>query len=359
MPTAFAPSVPRRRRWLALSTALGLVLLLVFASCSTLGYSMQALAGGAGILAKREPVERVLARRDLPVDERRHLERAVALREFAVRELALPDNRSYTSYVHLGRDVVTWNVVAAPPLAVEPVTWCFPVAGCVSYRGYFREERASRYAAKLRAKGLDVAIQGAVAYSTLGWFADPLLDTFLDDEDWRVGALLFHELAHQVVYLKDDTAFNEGFATAVEELGVERWLARADDAQRAAAQRARAESAWLDALLLAARTDLAAVYAGSASPEAKAEAKRARLERLAADVEHALDDGTLGARYAGLRGRAWNNAHLASAADYTLWVGAFRRLFEESGGFSAFYAAAGELARLDADERARRLEALR
>lgn len=349
----------RRGRWLALVAALALVALLIFASCSSLGYGVQALAGGAGILARRVPVERALRDEKLAVDERARLARALELREFAIRELALPDNRSYTSYVHLGRDVVTWNVVAAPALSVEPLTWCFPVAGCVSYRGYFREERARRFAAKLAARGFDVTISGAAAYSTLGWFADPLLDTFLDDADWRVGALLFHELAHQVVYVKDDTSFNESFASAVEELGVERWLAReGDEAQRAEAARARTEARWLEARLLAARAELAAVYTGSSPEDAKRDAKRVALGRLRTEVDRALDDGTLGERFAGWRGRAWNNADLAAAADYTLWVPAFRRLHERSGSFAAFYAAVRELAALDAPARARAFAAL-
>jgi len=331
-------------------------------ACSSFGYGLQAVAGGAGILARREPISRVLRQPDLPARERGQLELVLALREFSVVELGLPDNGSYRSYVRLGREVVTWNVVAAPALSVVPVTWCFPVAGCVSYRGYFRERSALRFAASRARHGEDVAVSGAVAYSTLGWFDDPVLDTFLDDEPWRVAALIFHELAHQVVYARDDTAFNESFATAVEELGVEHWLAARGalfgGGERVAYERARSEERVFAGLLLAARAELADLYA-SALPEAeKLARKRVALDQLAAAIAAALDDGRLGAGYAPWRDRAWNNADLAAVADYTLWVPALRALFERSGGFPAFYAAARELAGLEAGARRRRLEAL-
>lgn len=344
--------------------ALGVLLgaALAGAGCSTFGYGLQAVGGGIDLLARREPVARVLARSDLPATERARLELAVELREFAVAELALPDDGSYRSYVRLGREYVTWNVVAAPALSVAPVTWCFPVAGCVSYRGYFREESARRYAAARARRGEDVAVRGAVAYSTLGWFDDPLLDTFLDGEPWSVAALLFHELAHQVAYAPDDTAFNESFATAVEQLGVERWLATraglAGRAERADYERSRAEAERFRELLLGARAELARLYASDAPDEEKRAGKRAALERLAGALAAALDDGRLGAGYEPWRGHAWNNADLAAVADYALWVPALRALFERSGGFPAFYGAARELARLAGEERRRRLETL-
>jgi len=353
------PRARRIGRWL-----FGVVLLVgaCLSACSSFGYQLQAVAGGAGILARRVPIERVLERSDLSARERAQLELVRALRDFSVAELGLPDNGSYRSYVRLGRDVVTWNVVAAPPLSVEPVTWCFPVAGCVSYRGYFRERSARKYAAKLAGKGKDVTVTGAVAYSTLGWFDDPVLDTFLGDEPWRVAALLFHELAHQVVYAPDDTAFNESFATAVEELGVERWLAtRGDEVrerERADVERARKEERVFRSLLLDARAQLAVVYASAASEPERLERKRATLERLSGEIAAALEDGRLGVGYEPWRGHAWNNADLAAVADYTLWVPALRALFEKSGGFPAFYAAARELADLEAGARRQRLEAM-
>lgn len=335
---------------------------LTASGCSTFGYGLQAVAGGLDVLARRQPISRVLARPGLPASERAGLELAVELRAFAVAELALPDNGSYESYVRLGREYVTWNVVAAPPLSVDPVTWCFPVAGCVSYRGYFRERSARKFAAKLATKGDDVTVTGAVAYSTLGWFDDPVLDTFLDEEPWRVAALLFHELAHQVVYAPGDTAFNESFASAVEELGVERWLATragpAGQAERADYERSWAEEKLFRELLLGARAELARLYARDAPDEEKRAGKRVALARLAGALAAALDAGSLGAGYEPWRGHAWNNADLAAVADYGLWVPALRELFERSGSFPAFHAAARELGELEFEERRRRLEAL-
>jgi len=352
---------PTRRygRWLVVGL---LIAGAAISSCSSLGYQLQAVAGGAGILMRREPIERVLGRPDLPAREREELELVVALRAFSVDELHLPDNGSYRSYVRLGRDVVTWNVVAAPPLSVDPLTWCFPVAGCVSYRGYFKERRARKFASRLAGQGEDVSVTGAVAYSTLGWFDDPVLDTFLSDEPWRVAALLFHELAHQVVYAEDDTAFNESFASAVEELGVERWIATRGatlrEAERAAYERGREEESLFHALLLDARAELAAVYASARTDAEKLVAKREALDRLTGEVAAALDDGRLGARYEPWRGRDWNNAELAAVADYTLWVPAFRALFERRGSFPAFFDAARELAELEPGARRQRLEIL-
>jgi predicted aminopeptidase len=354
---------PRRRAAPGQRAALALLLgALLAPACGTLGYGLRSLAGGAGILLRREPVERVLARPDLPPRERERLALALALRDFAVRELGLPDNASYRTYVRLGREVATWNVVAAPALSVEPRRWCFPVAGCVSYRGYFREASARRFAAKLARRGDDVAVAGAAAYSTLGWFADPLLDTFLDEEPWRLAGLLFHELAHQVVYLPGDTAFNESFASAVEETGVAHWVATRQSAQGDAPSTAFAEARQQErlfvALLLAARSELAALYAADLHAGEKLARKRGILGRLGAAVDRALDAGDLGPRYAGSRGRAWNNADLAARTDYALWVPAFRALFAASGSFRAFYGAARALAALPPAERRARLEAL-
>jgi predicted aminopeptidase len=187
-------------------------------------YTAQVLSGGAGLLAKREPIDEVLADDGLSADERSKLELSQRIVDFAVSDLQLPDNGSYRSYVRLDRPHVVWNVVATPALSIEPLEWCFPIVGCVSYRGYFKEKRAGDFAAKLERKGNDVAVRGADAYSTLGRFRDPVLSTFLNRRGIDLAALLFHEMAHQRLYIKDDTAFNESFATVVEHEGVRRWL---------------------------------------------------------------------------------------------------------------------------------------
>jgi len=354
--------VARRRRRLGgcpAAAAAVAVAGLATAACSSLAYTTQAVAGGAALLAKRRPIERVLARGALADAERVRLAQIPALRDFARDALALPVGDAYTSFVSLGREAVTWNVVATPELSLAPETWCFPVAGCVSYRGYFRERGARRFAAKLAARGLDVTVTEAIAYSSLGWFDDPVLDTFLALPEWDLAGLVFHELAHRVAYAGDDTAFNESYATAVEELGVERWLAaRGDERLAAAARGALAEERRFAALRGAAREALAALYASPADDAAKRAGKRRILTEFRAELRRLRDAGELGPRWDGWLARRPNNADFAAAAEYARWVPALRRLFAESSGFADFHAAARELAALPAGERATRLAAL-
>ena len=215
---------------LALATALG--------GCS-LGYYAQSVGGHLDLMQRARPVEQWVADPATPDALRERLRLAQRLRAFASDELKLPDNASYRRFAHLDRNAVVWNVVATPELSLTLQTWCFPVMGCVGYRGYFQRAPADQLAADLRAQGLDVSVYGVPAYSTLGWTnwlgGDPLLSTFIRWPESELARLLFHELAHQVVYVADDTAFNESYATAVERLGLQRWLAGAGAAAGAAA----------------------------------------------------------------------------------------------------------------------------
>jgi predicted aminopeptidase len=351
------PARPRRRRRHLAPAALVLVGLL--AACGTVRYVTQVAVGGATILCRRQPIEKVLRRADLPGERRRQLEAVLEMRAFAVAELGLPDNKSYRSYVELDRDVVTWNVVAAPELSVDPITWCFPIAGCVSYRGYFDEGRARAFASRLERRGHDVAITGAIAYSTLGWFADPVLDTFFRYPDWQLAGLIFHELSHQVVYLPGDTTFNESFATAVEELGVARWLEdRASRGEAAAADAARREERRFLEVLLGARTCLDQVFRGAGTDAEKRERKSEVLEDLRARLALLRASGELSERFDPWLERPLDNADLAAVADYEVMVPAFRRLFEESGSFPRFYRAVEELSELEPAAREERFAAL-
>jgi len=222
----------------------GAVLLL--AGCSavdTADYYWQGATGQLEILARAKPIPEAIAESP-DVSLKQRLARVQEIRAYASRELGLPDNGSYTRYTDLGRQFVVWNVFAAPELSLSPMQWCFPIAGCVNYRGYFNEKDARDEAARLTAAGDDVWVSGVPAYSTLGYFDDPILSTFVRWPETEVARMVFHELAHQVVYVKDDTQFNESFAVTVEEAGVRRWLAaqgRPDlDAQFARAERLRA-----------------------------------------------------------------------------------------------------------------------
>ena len=229
--------------------------------------------GQLDLLSKRVPIAEVLADPATDAALRRKLERALDARAFASRELGLPDNASYTSYADLGRPYAVWNVFAAPELALEPHEWCYPFLGCLAYRGFYDRARAEAAAAELKEQGLDVYVAGIPAYSTLGWFDDPLLNTMNGEEDALAGTI-FHELAHQVHFVDGDTAFNESFATFVEQEGLRRYLKDAPELAAAAARRERWQEDFV-ALMLGARERLAAIYASEAPDADKRERKRA------------------------------------------------------------------------------------
>ena len=314
--------------------------------------------GHLDLLSRRVPIAEVLADPATHPALRHKLERALDARAFASRELGLPDNGSYTTYADLGRPYAVWNVFATPELSLQPHDWCYPFLGCLAYRGYYDRGRADAAARELREAGLDVFVAGIPAYSTLGWFDDPLLSTMQGGED-AVAASIFHELAHQVHFVDGDTAFNESFATFVEQEGLRRYLKDAPELVQRASRRQRWEGDFVE-LMLAARERLAAVYASPAPDAEKRERKRAEFERLRQD-------------YLALR-RAWrgeddaagadwiaepNNAQLLPFGLYHAHVPAFERLFERSGGdWKAFYRGVGELAKLDEEARRARLEQL-
>ncbi|HKU13877.1 MAG TPA: aminopeptidase [Steroidobacteraceae bacterium] len=317
-------------------------------------YLMQAAGGQMEIAAKREPIAEVLADTSTPPQLRSRLEYVAAARDFASRELGLPDNASYRSYADLGRPYVVWNVFAAPEFSVEPRRWCFPIAGCVVYRGYFSEAGAQRYARKLRRRGDDAAVGGVAAYSTLGHFKDPVLSTMLGWSDAQLAGTLFHELAHQVVYAAGDSEFNESFATVVEEAGLERWLTARQRTQDLVIWRQQRErQAQFIALLLKARAKLRVLYQSALPDDEKRNGKQYEFGELK------LEYAQLRAQWNGYSGydrwfdRTLNNAHLISAATYYGCVPGLQRVLSEAGGdLQRFYEKAGQLARMDKDARA-------
>lgn len=338
----------------------GVALALCLAGCSA-GYYLQAAAGQMALLRERVPLEQVLASRDTPPATRRQLLAADDALVFARVQLDLPASRSYHSYVDLHRPAVVWNVFAAPEFSLQPLQWCYPIAGCASYRGWFSEKKARRFAARLARAGNDVFVGGVAAYSTLGWFADPILSTMLDGSDVDLAGLLFHELAHEKVFLPGDTAFNEGFATFVQIEGTERWL-KARGRTEALCRFELGQERQLQArgILAELRTALAKVYA--ATGMATAARRRARDEAFDA-ARH---------RYAQLRsqwpGPPWfdgwfdaglNNAKLAALDAYADEVPAFRALLaQHHGDLAQFYAAARQLADMDSAARTQRLAVL-
>jgi predicted aminopeptidase len=337
-------------------TSLVIAAACLLSGCGTL-YVAQAARGQMQILNARKPIARVIADPATDASLRARLEEVRLARDFASRELGLPDNKSYTSYADLKREFVTWTVVATPEFSVEPHEWCFPIVGCVSYRGYFRKASAEKYAAKLEAEGLDVMVGGVPAYSTLGKFNDPILNTMMGYGDDELAAIIFHELSHQVVYVAGDTSFNESFAVAVEQEGLARWLkfrGRENDLGRYQKRRLRqAESL---ALVARYRRELQQVYRAPVPDGEKRERKRAVFARLVGELR------ALGAKYgvesalaAQLDGRP-NNARLASLSAYSECVPGFQRLLGESGhDLPRFFAQVRIIAKLPREQRRARV----
>jgi predicted aminopeptidase len=335
-------------------------LALLASGCANVDYYWQSVSGQLEVWRRERPVAEVLADPAAAQALKDKLARVLEIRAYASRELGLPDNQSYRRYADLERPFVVWNVFAAPEFSVEPLRWCLAFAGCVNYRGYFERAAAEQFAAELARQGHEVYVGGVPAYSTLGWFDDPVLNTFIHYPDVEIARLVFHELAHQVAYAKDDTAFNESFATAVEQEGVRRWVARAGDARQLEEfernRRARTEFAQL---VQKVRGRLEALYRTRLAPEAMRERKSALLAELEAEYR-GLKAGWGGVdRYDRWFARQPNNAQLASVGLYTQRVPAFEALLlRESGDLERFYAAVKELAALPKEQRDTRLNAL-
>jgi predicted aminopeptidase len=329
-----------------------LAVLAQLAGCTTAEYYWQGIRGQFDLLGRAEPIASVVDGASDPALKRK-LERVVAIRNYASRELSLPDNLSYRRYAQLDRRFALWTVFAAPELSLKPLQWCFPIAGCVNYRGYFSEADARAEAAELAAAGDDVHVGGVPAYSTLGYFADPMLSTFIRYPDIEIARLIFHELAHQVVYAKDDTVFNESFAVSVEQEGLKRWLAAQNDpalsAQFAATQRLREG---FRTLIDRTQHSLEALYASDASIADKRAGKAAAFARMRADYDALKREWGGYAAYDNWFAQGPNNASLAAVGLYTRKVPEFAGLLASEGGdLPRFYARVKELARMSKGER--------
>jgi len=336
---------------------LGLLLALGLSACSTLGYYAHLGQSQWQLMRAREPIRDILADPQRDAELRRRLQLTLEARAWASQALGLPDNGSYTRYADLQRPFVVWNVFAAPELSLEPVEHCFPIAGCVAYRGYYREDLAREEAARLEAQGYETYVAGVPAYSTLGWFDDPLLNTMLRWNDDHLIDTLFHELAHQRLYLPGDTAFNESYATFVGEEGLRQWRAMRGLPPEAPLFALR-ENGFV-ALLQDSRERLRAAYEQAGDEAAKRLAKAAAFERLQQDY------AALRASWGGWGGydrffaTPMNNAKLLPFALYHQHVAAFASLFAREGrDWPRFHAAAQQLSKLRPDERESRLTQL-
>lgn len=354
------PPLRRRRRLLAAVGVAALGIALFAAGCSTVDYYAQSIHGHLAVMEAARPIPEVIADPQAPPPLRQRLERAQQIRRYASTELALPDNGSYTRYADIKRPYVVWNVFATPELSLQLKQWCYPIVGCAGYRGYFEREAADQAAAGLRTNGYEVHVSGVPAYSTLGWFPDPLLNTFIGGTEGQLAGLVFHELAHQVMFVGGDTTFNESFATTVEREGVRRWLAsNGNDASRQAyAEFAERRTQFLQ-LLLKYRHLLQQNFARDATDATK----RERKQRLFADLRQ--DYGELKASWGGFGGydrffaQDLTNAHLAAVGAYNDLVPAFDALLAQSGGdFPRFYVEVKRIAALPKGERDGALQSL-
>lgn len=333
------------------------LLVLSVSGCADMSYYWQSARGHLQLMHAARPIQDWLDDADASPELKRQLMLARRLRAFAVDTLHLPDNASYHRYADLGRRAAVWNAVAAPPYSLKLKTWCFPVTGCIGYRGYFDEREAQALAAQLRSDGLEAGVYGVPAYSTLGWLnwlgGDPLLNTFISYPEGELARMLFHELAHQMVYVQDDTQFNESFATAVERLGSTQWLTtQASEAARAEYARFDGRRREFRALMLATRSKLEAVYAEPDDPVPMAERKSQAMAEF-----HAAYAALKQERWQGFAGydpyvARVNNASFGVQAAYDGLVPAFEALFEREGrDWPRFYAAVRDLERRPKAER--------
>ena len=323
--------------------------------CESVHYYNQAIQGQYSILDDRQPISEIMADPESPVFLRERLAHILSVRQFAENELQLPVKNHYLTYVDLKRPYVVWNVFAAPEFSLTPKTWCYPVVGCAAYRGYFTEKNARQYADGLISQGYEVYVAGVTAYSTLGWFDDPVLSTFMRYSEDQSAALIFHELAHQILYVKGDTVFNESFATAVEQEGLKRWQAeiQASHLFRDYLRNYRRQQQFVQ-LIMDYRRMLETLYQSDASRLDKKEQKTFIFSELREEFVRLKTKRNGLSAYDDWMNSSLNNAKIASVAAYHDFVPAFQKmLVVKDGNLNQFYKACRELAQMTQDERHR------
>jgi len=327
-------------------------------ACDTMSYYAQSIGGQLRLLSSREPITALLKDPGTDARLKKRLARAQTMRAFASDVIGLPDNDSYRGYVELEHPFVVWSLFATPEFSLTPRQWCFPIAGCVPYRGYFAARDAREFARALRAQGMDVYVGGVAAYSTLGWFDDPLLSSMLYRGETETAAIIFHELAHAEVYAADDAVFNESFAMTVEHAGMHRWLmAHGTSAQQLAYRSTwRRRQAFYD-LIETARERLSVLYASDAKIAFKRRGKRRMIVQLRMDYRRLQRRGAGDDGYDYWFNAPINNAKLAAVATYRDLVPNFERLLARcDGDLTRFYREVVRLSEVAPRERRLRLE---
>ncbi len=363
------PGSPGRRRpqyqlkaWARRYTRLflGLAWLLTASGCTTLGYYHQAITGHLGLMLQRQPIERLIESEQTDPELVAQLRKVEGLREFSREQLGLPSDGQYTSYVDIERRYVVWNVFAAPPISLNARQWCYPVVGCAGYRGYYSEQQARHYAATLAKDGMDVYVGGTTAYSTLGWFDDPVLNTFIYRRDDQLADLVFHELAHHLLYIAGDTVFNESFASLVAGEGVKRWLAAQDDSAGYSGYLAanRRKQQFIE-LVATYRERLGTLYASTLPEAAMLAEKHLIVDELKAAHQQLKSSWGDASAYDHWFSQEINNAQLNTVATYYELVPALQALLaSHDDNLANFYTACLELEELDVVERHAQLNAL-
>ena len=333
------------------------ICILLLNGCANLSYYAQAVNGHMDVMRRAQPISGLINNPDIDPDLKRILSQAATMRKFASEELKLPANQSYTRYADLKRPYAVWNVVAAPEFSTRLKQWCFVKAGCVSYRGFFSQARAERYADQLRAAGYDVHVGGVPAYSTLGWFSDPVLNTFIHSE-LELARLIFHELAHQVVYVPGDTVFNESFATLVEQEGIRRWLFHKGKPEEYDAYQARrVMQTTFNTLVLDHRARLEKLFEADISDAEKRIAKAHVFNDLRAQFALLESGRPEFGRYQQWFVKPLNNARLATVSVYTQLLPAFRALLAlQDGDMARFYTVVRAIGKLPSADRADALQ---
>ena len=328
--------------------------LLILPGCAGPSYYTQAVSGHLQLMGKRENIQAILDQGAADPELQRELELALEIRAFATAELGLPDNDSYTEFVRTGRQAVSWNVVAAPEFSLDARQWCFLVSGCVPYRGYFEQDKAARFANRMEEKSWDVTISPAIAYSTLGWFDDPLLDTMLQYSDEQLAAFIFHELAHQQLYVKGDALFNEAYAGFIEEAGVRQWLQATGRHELLPRWRLMEQaSTQFNSLLKKTRDRLADEYRSDHGIEAMRANKKSIFSAMESEYNRLVNDQWNSEDYF----KSWfssdlNNARLALISSYQGGACAFTNLYESAGrNLLQFQQLAAEKAALNGKQR--------
>ena len=333
---------------------------LTVSACSSFGYYMDLMAGHSELLEHRKPVTEIIADKDTSSILRNLLTKSQKIRNFASKMLYLPENDSYRMYADIKRRYAVWNVVATEEFSVEPKKWCFIFVGCLSYKGYFSKEDATNYANELKAEGYDVYIAGANAYSTLGWFDDPLLNTMMYKSEANRAGIIFHELAHQVVYIENDSAFNEAFATAVEHEGIRRWMReKGEDGEYQKYLANKKRDSEINQLLQETRKKLEKLYKTKASKEEKRKQKKIILSLMQQQYDRLKKSWSGYSAYDVWMKQEINNSHLALIATYHDLVPTFKSILEkENYDLKRFYASVKKYGELDKKNRSLQLKQL-